>query len=352
MMNAQRRRKFVTLLRREMQEYRNSLLITPVAVAGIMVFFMFISIAVANRITATGESIMDVLMDEHAAGMNITITLDEDAPEPEYVVRDEPAEADEWNFSREWSFRSKLPERPAADSPRDVAAKIESGERSLNPVLNVLHALFLLLLLVTSVNYLLGTLHQDRRDRSVLFWKSMPVSEWEEVATRMAVVCLVAPAVYLAVSMMSQLVSVLLGMVMAWRMDMDPWAVVMGNVDFIGLFRGQLGVMLIWVLWSAPFYAWCLFSSAAARRSPLMFALAFPLGVIIVEKVFLGSDYAASAFGNHIPHPGEEETSQLGFQFYEPNWLSLDYLGMLLGLVVTGALLSATVWFRKHRFEL
>lgn len=357
MMNSQQKRKAVTLLRREIQEYRNSLLLTPLVVAGLLVFFMLISVAVANRITATGDSIMEVLMDEHAGGgMNITISLD-DAPEPDYTVRDdsttEELSSTEWDFSREWTFNPKRPARSAGEVQEAQASDSDNETtKSLNPVLNVLHGLFLGLLMVTSVNYLLGTFHQDRRDRSILFWKSMPVSEWQEVAAKMATVCLMTPAIYVTVSIVTQLASVSLGMVMAWRMDMDPWHVVLGNIDFVSLFRGQLGVMVIWVLWAAPFYAWLLLASSAARRSPLMMALAIPLGLIILEQLFLGSNYLVTAFGNHIPHPGEEASSQLGFYFDEPRWLSLDFVGMLMGLVVTAGLLAAAVWFRKHRFEM
>jgi ABC-2 type transport system permease protein len=99
-------------------------------------------------------------------------------------------------------------------------------------------------------------------------------------------------------------------------------------------------------------YAWLLLSSAAARRSPLMFALATPIGLIIATRVFLGSNFLINAISNHIPHMGEESVGSMGFYLSSPDFLTLDYLGMLAGLVIAAAMLVGAVWLRKHRFEM
>ena len=218
--------------------------------------------------------------------------------------------------------------------------------------MNILHCLFLGLLLLVSINYLLGSLHADRRDRSVLFWKSMPVSEWQEIATKMATVSLIIPGIYIAVSILTQLAYVMLAMLLVWRMDMSPGEVVLNNINFTSLLLGQLGGWLVWVLWTAPFYAWLLLSSAAARRSPLMFALAIPIGLLIVTEVFLGTEFLSNAIGHHIPEWVEQDSGSMGFYLYGPNWPALDYLGMLLGLLVAAAMMTGAVWLRKHRFEM
>jgi len=349
-MNQGLKLKAFTLLQREAQEYRNSFLLTPLAVAGLLVFFMLASTLFANRIAFFGDSIMQVLVDEHSrGGMNITITIDDsDAEQQDFVVTDETldeqADDENWNFSREWTFNPQRKEKMS----KELSQEIES----LNPVLNIMHGLFLAVMFFVSINYLLGSLDADRRDRSVLFWKSMPVSEWEEVGAKMATVTLVVPGIYIAVSILTQLAYVILAMLLVWRMDLDPSEVVLNNINFVTLFSGQLGGWLVWVLWTAPLYAWLLLSSAAARRSPLMFALAIPIGLIIITEVFLGNELFTNALSNHVPHFVESDRSSLGFYLYGPDWVSLDYLGMLLGLLTAAVMLAAAVWFRKHRFEL
>ena len=341
------KRKINALLRKEIQEYRNSFVMTPLVVSGVLLFFIMVSVLLANRITAVGDSVVDILAEEHGGGgMNITIQIDDAGESQEFVVTDEQngaAVEEDWNFSREWTFNPKRKDKPATEKHEHF--------QSLNPFLDALHGLFLVLLLITSCNYLLGTFHQDRFDRSILFWKSMPVSEWQEVATRMAVVCVLAPGIYVAVSIFTQVTSTALAMLTVWRMDMDPMQMVLGNIDFLTLFRGQLGGIMIWVLWSVPFYAWLLLSSTISRRSPLLLALAVPLALIVVEQLFLGSEYLSTAFSHHVPHPADESEGALGFYFREPRWMDLDIMGMLLGLLVSAGLLSGAVWFRKHRFE-
>jgi len=349
----QPKRKVAALLRREIQEYRNSFLITPLAVAGILIVCMLASVLLANRISVAGDSIIEILSDQHTrSGMNITISIDDDDVTHDYVINqdavEDNAESEDWNFSREWTFNPQRREKVAEDSHLVMG--------SLNPVLNALHCLFLAILLATSVNYLLGTFYQDRRDSSVLFWKSLPVSEGQEVAAKIATVSIAAPIIYLAISMVTQLASLVLAMLITWRLEMNPVETILGNVDFLALFRGQISGMLIWIAWTAPLYAWLLLCSSAARRSPLMLALGVPVALIVLEELFIGSQYLSDAFSNHIPHvllgDGSTGGSSLGFYFYEPQWLSLDYLGMLLGLLVAAVFLWGAAWFRKHRFEM
>lgn len=353
-MNQVNKRKAFALLRREIQEYRNSLVLTPVAVAGVLIICMLASVLLANRITVTSDSIIEILNDDHSgAGMNIAISIDEEQVTHDYVLSqgsgDEAADEEDWNFSQEWKFNPQRSEKTDKESDKEKGAP----KGTANLVLNGLHNLFLLLLLVVSINYLLATFHQDRRDGSVLFWKSMPVSEPQEVAAKIATVCLVAPLIYLAVSWFAQLVSVALAMLITWRLDMDPVQIVLGNVDFLTLFRGQLSGLLIWVLWTVPFYAWLLLCSCAARRSPLLLAAGIPIALIVLEQLFVGSQYLMETYSNHIPHiDGSEGGSSMGFFFYEPQWLTLDYVGMLLGLLVAAGFLAGAIWFRKHRFEI
>jgi hypothetical protein len=352
-MQAARKKKYTAMLRRELQEYRNSFVLTPLVVSGLLLFFIMLSVLLANRITVVGDSVVEILADDGAgSGMNISIQIEDGASSQDFVVRDErngEVVEEEWNFSREWTFNPPRREKPPESG--NVDSQEHGSLESLNPLFNALHNLFLLLLLVTSCNYLLGTFNQDRRDRSVLFWKSMPVSEWQEIATRMAVVCVLAPAIYLCVSMFTQLVSSGLAMLTVWRMDRDPVEMVLGNIDYISLFRGQLSGILIWVLWTLPLYAWLLLASSAARRSPLLLALAIPIGLIVLEELFIGTGYISNAFSHHVPHPAEDGGTALGFYFHEPGWLSLDYIGMVLGWLVCAGLLWGAAWFRKHRFE-
>lgn len=339
--------RLYTLLQREMWEYKNSLFWTPIITAVALAVVMLISVVFANRVSIVGDTMVQVLMDEgRTSGMNISINFDEDVGQEiqTYTIEEdsEEAESDDWNFSREWVF-NPIPSETKDDAPLD-----EVG--SLNPTLNILHNLLILILVLVTYNYLLGSLYQDRKDRSILFWKSMPVSEWEEVLSKLAVAMLVAPLIYIAVSIVLQLVAVLLGMLMLWRMEMDPFELIVGHVEFVPLFLNQVVGWLLSMLWLAPLYAWILLASSAAKRSPFMLAVAPVIGLVLVEETFLGSEYISSSLKYHIPHIIDGGQS-MPFYFNGPNWAAIDYTRLAGGLVFTAVALWGAVYMRRYRFD-
>jgi len=349
-MEALKSMKVFAQLQRELQEYRTSLLLMPFLVGGLLVLLMLGSVILADRVSIIGDGVMQVLMREHSGpGLSISIHVDEESTPASYTVTEETGEVDEseWNFSHEWTFK---PGRSGGGDTLD--GHFEEHMDSLNPALNILHVLFLFLLMIVTVNYALSCLFQDRKDRSILFWKSLPVSEWQEVLCKLVVVTMLAPLAYLAASILTQLAYVLLAMLLVWSLDAGESAVVLDNIQFIPLFSNQIGGLLIWTLWTLPVYAWLMVASAVARRSPFMFAFGIPIALILVEKVFIGSDYLATAIFHHMPHLEGDNAASMGMYMGGPVWSSLDYLGMVLGLGVTAVFAAAAVWLRKHRFEM
>lgn len=340
-----------SLLQRELQEYRVSLLVTPVVIALVLAVLMLGSVLVAKRISAMGDAFLKVVvMEEFDIEPVITIDLDNDAPTPQAPgTADVPAaervdeiDEDAWDFGREWRFEPGERDKPPSFESTEVG--------SLNPILNVMHSFMLLVLVVVTVNYLLGCLYNDRKDRSILFWKSMPVSEWEEVLTRFAVALVVAPAVFIGVSLLLQSVFILLAMLLAWRMDMDPFATILGNLSIGDLLLQQLGGWLLTALWVAPAYGWLMLASAWAKRSPFMVAVAPVIGLMLVEGILLGSNFVLSAVVNHIPHYIGGQ-SAVGFYLDGRFWAGLDYVSLVSGLVFAAATLAGAVYLRRYRFD-
>lgn len=346
-----RGRRYFTLVQRELQEYKLSLVWTPVAIAAVLSVLLLGSVLLANRISAMGDGIMGVIMGERTGMPVITINIDEDdgGLDPDAAstaldveVIDEPADEEDWNFSREWRFEHDKRDKPQYEST-------EVG--SLNPVLLAVHGLLFVVLVFATINYLLGCLFNDRKDRSILFWRSLPVSEWEEVLVRFAVALLVAPAIYIAVSLVAQVLFVLLAMLLVWRMDMDPFATILGNIEFGPLLLQQVGGWMLTALWVAPVYAWLLLASAWAKRSPFLAAVAPVLALMFIEGFALGSDHVATAVKNHVPHYIGGE-SVVGFYFHRDFWMQIDYPSLAAGLVFAAAAVVASVYLRRYRFEI
>ena len=343
-----------TLAIRELQENRNSLVWTPIVIALALIIIMLTSVLLANRVTYIGDTFLHVLLEEESAkGLDISIDLggDSEGPEGEVTYKIEekqaPGEEQDWDFSEDWNFEPKR----GAELQEEIQEELDEKYENLNPVLNMVHFLMLIILFLVSIGYLLSSLYADRKDHSILFWRSMPVSEWEEVLSKLGVALLVAPAVFIVASMLVQLAYVVIAMLMVWRMEMDPFQLIIGNLDFGSLFLGQIMGWMLTILLIAPFYAWLLFVSAAAKRSPFFLAIAPVLGIIFIEEVFLGSEYFANAIQAHIPHLTEGEGS-VGFYADTSVWLSVDYVSIALGLLFTVVALTGAVYLRRYRFEI
>ncbi|GAB3278575.1 hypothetical protein [Parahaliea aestuarii] len=334
--------RWFTLVQRELQEYRVSLLWTPLLAALAICVLVLASVLLANRVAAVGQAFIEVVtQEEKISGMNITIQIDDDKDD-EVAYRIERTEGasseDEWNFSRKWTFQPRNADTPQSDS------EVVSGgmDYPFNAVLGVINVLMMVLLVIVVVNYLLGCLFDDRRDRSILFWKSMPVSEWEVVLAKLAVALIVAPAIFIGAALVAQLVCTALSMLLMWRMDMNPAEQILGNVHFGRLLVQQVGGWLISALWIAPVYAWLLLASAAARRSPFMTAALPVVAVVFAEELVFGSDFVRGAIAGHLPDP--TSTASLP--------LPADLASLLAGLACTALLVAGAVWLRRHRWEI
>lgn len=397
--------RFFALLQREFREYRNSLFWTPVITAIVLGVLMLLSVVVANRIAVVGDTILDALMSEERGSLSVSFSVGEDGDEEITVMHVTGADEDlnalediavditsvdaqgseerkrtivrfgdspvpdapeaptaprelsyelvveenaeeNWNFSREWTFNPESANGVAGDS--DVDEDMDGSE--LNVMLSVVHAILLMLLLITSVNYLLSSLYDDRKDRSILFWRSMPVGEWEVVLSKFAMALIMAPMIYIAISLLLQLAYVLLMMLLVWRMDQDPMTVVLQNIDFVALMVDPISGWLMTALLIAPTYAWLLLASALARRSPLLMAVTPLIVLLLAEGIFFGTERIEDAVQNHVPHISE--TSAVGFYLFGPQWSTDSINSMVGGLIFAALALTATVWLRRHRWEI
>ena len=143
--------------------------------------------------------------------------------------------------------------------------------------------------------YLLGSLYDDRRDRSILFWKSMPVSDQQMVLSKVAWAILLAPLITMAAGIVLGLVFwiiVALGTVVAHS----------GGASAIFLkshpFRFIAGLLLdlpVQMLWSLPAIGWLMLCSAWSRRVPFLWATAAPIltcAMISFTGILPGMDIA------------------------------------------------------------
>ena len=125
--------------------------------------------------------------------------------------------------------------------------------------------------------YSLGALYDDRRDRSILFWKSMPLTDTQMVLSKATWAVLLAPLLALGVG-------VALGLVF-WLVMLATAAMsgVPGATDMITyshpfkVLATMLAALPVQMIWALPTLGWLMLCSAWARRLPFLWATALPV---------------------------------------------------------------------------
>jgi ABC-2 type transport system permease protein len=203
--------------------------------------------------------------------------------------------------------------------------------------------------LIVAVFYCLDTLHGERRDRSILFWKSMPVSDMTTVLSKAIIPVVVLQLVAFAVTFATQWIMLMLSSVVVLGSGLSV-ATLWRQVSLFEMSWMLLGHLLIMHgLWYAPVYAWLLLVSAWARRAALLWAVLPWLAIFAVEKVAFNTSYFAAMMGRHFGGSGQGGASQgmspiIGVQFS-----SLGSPGFWIGLVFAAIFLAAAVRLRRYR---
>lgn len=128
--------------------------------------------------------------------------------------------------------------------------------------------------------YLLGSLYDDRRDRSVLFWKSLPLSDTQMVVAKVIAATLVAPVLALAIASLAYALFLLMTMVWAAFHGASMWPAI-SQAQPLRTFATLLLIIPLSMLWSLPTVGWLMLCSAWARSKPFLWATLLPLGAWI-----------------------------------------------------------------------
>ncbi|GAC1455901.1 MAG: ABC transporter permease [Steroidobacteraceae bacterium] len=140
--------------------------------------------------------------------------------------------------------------------------------------------------------YLVDCLYAERRDRSISFWKSMPVSDGLTVASKLLVAMVAVPLGVWALAAATHVVISVVFAVHAALGHVPANAVAWHTLTWLRVELLLLIGSALGVAWNAPIAGYFLLVSVLARRNAVMWAMGIPLLVPLVERVVLGSHYA------------------------------------------------------------
>jgi ABC-2 type transport system permease protein len=219
--------------------------------------------------------------------------------------------------------------------------------------LSIAASAVIVLSFLVALFYCLDALNAERRDRSILFWKSMPVSDATTVLSKACIPLVIAPAVAFAVALATQLLLLapLAGFFKAVGADVVP---VLGALPLASMTVVMLYGVVVHALWFAPIFALCLLASVAVRR-PLLWVLVPTIMVQVLERISFGTDYAGSfikyrfvgALGEAFA-PGATKGPVTSLSQLDPARF-LASPGLWLGLLAAAAFLFIAIQLRRSR---
>lgn len=220
---------------------------------------------------------------------------------------------------------------------------------------------------ILTIFYTLDSLYAERKDRSILFWRSIPVTDAETVTSKLLTALIVIPLITLLMIVVTQLMVLIITSVWVSIRGADAWYLIWGAAPLFDTWIVTLVVLLAVPLWWAPFIGWFLFVSAFTKRSPFLTAF-MPLIVLpMLEKIFLNSSYLATAFADRLNLPlfTGKDLSDLKLDNMDEvrtvaesgiSLLSLLDLsgyfanpGLWAGMAVCGLLVTAAIYLRRYR---
>jgi ABC-2 type transport system permease protein len=208
--------------------------------------------------------------------------------------------------------------------------------------------------LLVGVFYCLDALHGERRDRSILFWKSLPVSDLTTVLSKASIPLMVLPLFTFAITVVTQWIMLLLSTVVLLMSGVSAaplWT-------HLSLFQMSLllfyHLLTVHVLWHAPIYAWLLLVSAWARRAAFLWAALPLVAIYIVEKIAFNTSYFIAMLEHRLSGGGAEAiTAPNSFPMDPMTHLTpgnfLGSPGLWIGLAVAAAFLAAAVRLRRNQ---
>lgn len=218
---------------------------------------------------------------------------------------------------------------------------------------------FIILAALIQLYYFVACLFDERRDMSILFWRSLPVSDAMSVGVKLFVGAFVIPAFFMVAATVTVIVlavfALILCVILSNGYDISLWGM-WANSGIIGHVAMMWLNLIPYALWLFPVYAWLMLMSMFANKAPFLWATLPIVVILIVESMFVHYfDVNTSFFANmlsdyftfshnmvNVYRSQNESVSVIPFSVImdKVNWLAL---------VMGSGFVYATYWLRRNR---
>ena len=209
---------------------------------------------------------------------------------------------------------------------------------------------------IVGIFYSLDALYGERRDRSILFWKSLPVSDLITVLSKLALPFVVLPILSLVITVAAQFIMLVLTSAMLLGSGVNTATLWTGpsfvHVSLVLLYH----IITVHGLWYAPFYGWLLLVSAWAPRAPFLWAVLPPFVICGLEKVAFGTSYCLGLLQNRLTGPQASASAASGGGHTGMEFMAtlvpqhfFSEPGLWIGLAVAAAFVAGAVQMRRYK---
>jgi ABC-2 type transport system permease protein len=208
--------------------------------------------------------------------------------------------------------------------------------------------------ILVGIFYSLDALHGERRDRSILFWKSLPVSDLTTVLAKAAIPIAFLPLFIFVLTLATQLVTLLLSSIVLVGSGQSV-APLWTQLSWFQMSTGLLyHLVTVHALWHAPIYGWLLLVSGWARRMAFVWAILPPLAIGIIEKAAFNTSHFGNFVAQRLAGPQFYSFTVPGSMQMEPTMAVslLSFLatpGLWMGLALTAVFLAVAARMRRYR---
>jgi ABC-2 type transport system permease protein len=216
---------------------------------------------------------------------------------------------------------------------------------------NVAAMMLIFTAFIVGVFYCLDALHGERRDRSILFWKSLPVSDLITLLSKATIPLVVLPLVTFAIIVATQSVMLLWTSALLITHGMSP-ASTWNNFPLLQESLILLYGLVAIALWHAPIYGWALLVSGWARRATFPWAVVPFLAIGFFEKITFGTSHFGSMLKHRLLGFAPEAFAFSMHSIDSPQLTPGRYLstpGLWLGLLFAAAFIAAATRLRRYR---
>ncbi len=249
----------------------------------------------------------------------------------------------------------RMPSGMLISTTVDNNGVVTHTSHGIDPILpyTIAAALIMGTTVLVGIFYCLDALYGERRDRSILFWKSLPISDLTVVLSKAAIPLVLLPLLTWGITVVTQSIMLLINVTVFHARGIDTGPL------HSGLPLTQNSMMLLYhliaihALWYAPIWCWFLMVSAWARRTPLLWAILPPVALGVLEMITLHSGYVFEFLKYRIHGPeGSDLTAphtmgSMAMQISPAHFLATP--GLWTGLALAAVFLAAAIQLRRYR---